>query len=163
MVAVVAVIALGVLAASLVKLAGGSSSAAKTLATAAAPVSVTSPGTATLLPTRSATTPAAKPPPAAPPVALAPLKTLTPSTAGLNGTVNPEGVPTTYQFEYGLTTSYGQFVPSRPTAAGAGRAAFGVAYKIEFLKPGTTYHYRLTTSKAGRVVSTADATFTTPR
>ena len=70
---------------------------------------------------------------------------------------------TTYQFQYGTSTRYGNALPSTPLAVGAGTAAFGVAYKIEYLARGTTYHYRLTATKAGHAISTADATFTTPR
>ena len=46
---------------------------------------------------------------------------------------------------------------------GAGTAAVGVAVRIEYVAPGTTYHYKLTATKAGHTISTADATFTTPR
>jgi hypothetical protein len=45
---------------------------------------------------------------------------------------------------------------------GAGTSVVAVSARIAYLAPGTTYHYKLTASKAGRTVSTADATFTTP-
>jgi hypothetical protein len=44
-----------------------------------------------------------------------------------------------------------------PLAVGAGTAAVGVGYKIEYLARGTTYHYRLTATKAGHAISTAYA------
>jgi len=88
--------------------------------------------------------------------------TLTTSIATLNGTVNPQGVPTTYQFQYGATASYGGRAPGSPVALGAGTSAVAVSARIAYLAPGTTYHYKLTASKAGRAISTADATFTTP-
>ena len=65
-------------------------------------------------------------------------------------------------FQYGPTASYGVAVPGAPMAVGAGTAAVGVSARIK-LTPGTTIHYRLTATKAGRTISTADATFTTPR
>jgi len=73
-------------------------------------------------------------------------------------------VPTAAQFQYGTSTRYGSAVPpGTPRAAFAGTAAVGLSWKIEFLTPGTTYHYRLTATKAGHAISTPDATFTTPR
>jgi hypothetical protein len=168
-VAVVAALALAVLAASLVKLAGGPSSTTNITRTiVAGPASVTSPGTATPTPAPSArpptaNTPAASTPATAPPVALAPLVRVKPTIAVLNGAVNPQGVHTTYQFQYGTSTRYGNAVPGTPLSVGAGTAAVGVSYSVEHLAPRTTYHYRLTATKAGHAISTADATFTTPR
>jgi hypothetical protein len=89
------------------------------------------------------------------------VSTLTSSIVTLNGAVNPQGVPTTYQFQYGLTASYGSGAPGTPLGLGAGNAAVYVAARVAYLTPGTTYHYKLTASKAGRALSTADATFTT--
>jgi hypothetical protein len=167
-VAVVAGLSLAVLAAALVKLAGDTGSTTSSVArSVTGPAFVTSPGTATVAPAPSATTPGATAPKAGTPVAvapagLAPVTALTSSAATLNGTVNPQGVPTTYQFQYGATASYGGRVPGSPIALGAGTSAAAVSARIANLAPGTTYHYKLTASKAGRPISTADATFTTP-
>src|SRR5439155_15094195 len=167
-VAVVAGLALAVLAASLVKLAGDSGSPATHVATSVTqPASVTSPGTATLAPAPPATTPPATVPKASTPVTpatvgLSPVTPLTPTTVTLNGAVDPRGVPTTYQFQYGTTTSYGGRAPPTPVALGAGTSAIGVFQGVAHLAPGTAGHYKLTASRAGRVFSTADATFTTP-
>ena len=168
-VAVVAAFALAVLAAALVKLAGNSGSPASAVATSVTrPASVTSPGTATTTPapsatTPSATTPGASTPVTAPPVALGPVTTVTSSIVILNGMVTPQGVPTTYQFQYGSTPSYGGRAPGKPVALGAGASAVSVSARIAYLTPGATYHYKLTASKAGREIGTADATFTTAR
>jgi hypothetical protein len=162
-VAVVAGLALAVLAAALVKLAGNSGSPASPVATSVTqPASVTSPGTATATPAPSATAPSASTPVAVAPVGLAPVTELASSIVTLNGAVNPQGVPTTYQFQYGATASYGGGAPGTPVALGAGTAAVAVSARVAGLAPGTTYHYKLTASKAGRAISTADATFTTP-
>jgi hypothetical protein len=190
--AVVATLSLGVLAAALVKLAMDSSSTTNVTRTiAGAPASVTSPGTAAPTPAPGATTPGATTPGAATPgaaapragattpgaatpgagapgaaapgaVGLAPVTSLTSTAATLNGAVNPQGVPTTYQFQYGPTTSYVGRAPGTPVVVGAGASAVAVNSKVANLTPRTTYHYKLTASKAGRAVSTPDATFTTP-
>jgi hypothetical protein len=166
-VAVVAALALAVLAAALVKLAGnsGSTSTVVVVATSTAGQgSVTSPATPAPAATPpAASTPTASTPATAPAVALVPLTRVTPTTVVLKGAVNPQGVSTTYQFQYGTSTRYGNALPSTPLAVGAGTAAVGVGYRIEYLARGTTYHYRLTATKAGRAISTADATFTNPR
>jgi hypothetical protein len=177
--AVVATLSLGVLAAALVKLAVDSSSTTNVTRTiAGAPASVTSPGTAAPTPAPGATTPGATTPGAATPgaaapgaatpgaggpaVELAPVTSLTSTAATLNGTVYPQGVPTSYQFQYGATTSYGGRAPGTPVPLGAGASGVAVNSKIANLRPRTTYHYKLTASKAGRAFSTPDATFTTP-
>ena len=158
-VAVAAGLALAALVVALVNPDGNSGAPATQFVTQ--PGSVTSPGNATT-PAPSATTPSAATPKAVAPVALAPVTTLTSSIATLNGSVNPQGVPTTYEFQYGATASYGGRAPGTPVALGAGTSAVAVSARIANLAPRTTYHYKLTASKAGRAVSTADATFTTP-
>ncbi len=68
-------------------------------------------------------------------------QSVTDSTAQLQGGVYPNGSDTTYWWEYGTTTDYGQ-----QTAAvdiGSGNAAVSVADSLQGLQPATTYHYRL--------------------
>ena len=86
---------------------------------------------------------------------------ITPTTATVNGTVNPEGQSTTYYFEYGTTTSYG----SRTSMAGAGSgtAAVKVSTSIEPLSPNTTYHYRVVATNASGTTLGADVSFKTPK
>ena len=45
---------------------------------------------------------------------------VTDTTATLNGSVTPDGLATTYYFQYGTTTSYGTQVPATPASAGSG-------------------------------------------
>ena len=80
------------------------------------------------------------------------------TTATLNGTVNPSGSETTYQFEYGLTTSYGS--TTTITSAGSGFTAVPVSAALTGLIPGTLYHFRLTATNSGGTANGADATFT---
>ncbi len=87
-------------------------------------------------------------------VAVGPASSITASTAVLHATVNPNGARTYYQFQYGLTTSYGTASPFK--AAGSGTRAVSVATKIDGLLPGTTYFYRVAAlSKNGGTISTS--------
>jgi len=63
--------------------------------------------------------------------------------ATLMGTVNPEGVATSYQFQYGATTSFGKVVPAAPKAIGSGSSPVAASQPLSGLKAGTTYYYRL--------------------
>jgi hypothetical protein len=80
-------------------------------------------------------------------------------TATLNGTVNPSGSETTYQFQYGLTTGYGS--TTTITSAGSGFTAVPVSAPLTGLSPGTLYHFRVTATNSGGTVNGADGTFTT--
>jgi hypothetical protein len=84
---------------------------------------------------------------------------VTASGATLQGTVDPNGFATSYAFQYGTTTSYGQ--SSAMVSAGAGTTAQAVSAPIGGLSPGTTYHYRLMATSAGGTVYSAEQTFTT--
>jgi hypothetical protein len=79
------------------------------------------------------------------------------------GTVTPNGLATTYRWEYGLTKSYGS---KSPVPDGAINSALterhGVGQLVEGLQPGTTYHYRLVATNVEGTTSSADATFITP-
>jgi myo-inositol-hexaphosphate 3-phosphohydrolase len=77
--------------------------------------------------------------------------------ATLNGTVNGNGLNTTYHFEYGETIPYGSSTPA--VEVGSGSSSPGVS--VTGLKPDTTYHYRIVaTSTAGTSVG-EDHSFTT--
>jgi hypothetical protein len=83
--------------------------------------------------------------------------------ATLRGTVNSYGLPTTYRFEYGTTTSYGSRVPAAHEAsAGSGYQSQEMAQAITGLQPGTTYHYRLVAQNSVGTEVGADRTFATP-
>jgi hypothetical protein len=66
-----------------------------------------------------------------------------PTGTTLTGYVNPEGLETTYYFEYGKTTSYGTTVPIPNGSAGSGVIWKGVEQSITGLEREMTYHYRL--------------------
>ncbi len=96
----------------------------------------------------------------APTAITGPVTTVGATSANVSGTVNPNGSATSWQFEYGKTTSYG--TSTAATNAGAGTANLGVSSTFTGLTAGTTYHYRLVASStAGGTVDGADGIFTT--
>jgi hypothetical protein len=90
-------------------------------------------------------------------------QSITRTTATLPGTVNPEGLETSYYYQYGTTTSYGGNAPSvQGASAGSEPGAVPAAIGISGLVPATTYHYRLAATNAdGTTYSFPDQTFTT--
>ena len=81
------------------------------------------------------------------------------SSARLNGKVTPNGLATTWYFEYGTTTSYG--AKTRTRSAGSGTRAANASVAITRLRAATTYHYRLVARNSAGTTRGADATFTT--
>jgi hypothetical protein len=83
----------------------------------------------------------------------------------LRGTVNPNGQPTRYFFDYGTTTAYGQRQPTDPggSDAGLGTTAKEVSQSVsglgEGLKQDVTYHYRVVGVNASGASYGADRTF----
>ncbi|HZE06435.1 MAG TPA: hypothetical protein VE127_14495, partial [Solirubrobacteraceae bacterium] len=82
------------------------------------------------------------------------------SEATLHGSVNPNGVATTYQFEYGTTASYGQTIPASPKSVGSGSQTVSVNELVTGLEAETTYHFRLVATSAGGTTYGSDETFT---
>jgi len=76
----------------------------------------------------------------------------------VNGIVNPTGVETTYHFEYGPTTAYGN--ASTETDAGSGNNDVAVQATLTGLTSGQTYHYRIVATTAAGSTDGQDATFT---
>lgn len=97
---------------------------------------------------------------AAPAPATGGAKSVTSTSAVLNGSVNPNNEPTTYHFEYGPTNKYGTATPDQgPTAAN--KVKTPVSASISGLTPGTTYHYRLVATNASGTKAAGDKTFKT--
>jgi hypothetical protein len=82
------------------------------------------------------------------------------TSAMLTAVINPEGLETSYYFQYGPTTAYGSQTPT--VSVGAGVAEVKVGKPVSKLQTGVTYHYRVVavTSK-GVVVLGLDRSFTT--
>jgi phosphodiesterase/alkaline phosphatase D-like protein len=80
-------------------------------------------------------------------------------TATIEGTVEPNGLNTTYQFQLG--TEAGVYSPqSYGSASGSG--ALVVSLELQALAPGVTYHYRVVATNQDGIAYGQDQTFTTP-
>lgn len=81
------------------------------------------------------------------------------ATATLSGDVDPNGSATSWYFEYGTTTGYGQTTGSE--SAGSGNTTVGISKEVSGLTPGTTYHYRLVATDPSGSVYGGDETVRT--
>jgi hypothetical protein len=72
--------------------------------------------------------------------------------ATLTGAINPSGESTTWWFEWGGSTSYGQQTAPKTVAAGSSPKSV-VASLQGLLAPGTIYHYRLVASHGASTTS----------
>src|SRR5437870_4721645 len=90
------------------------------------------------------------------------VQAVTATSATLTGTVNPDGEATTYYFQYGTGTAYGNTTPSPAASAGSGTTNVNASAAVVSLTPNTTYHYRLVATNASGTDTGADRTFKTP-
>ena len=81
-------------------------------------------------------------------------------SARVSATVSPNGADTTYYFQFGTTSGYGQTTPPL-TVAGSG--SHKVFADLAGLTPATKYHYRILASNSAGASTGADRTFTTRR
>src|SRR6266545_4680721 len=81
---------------------------------------------------------------------------VTPTSATLNGTVNPGGRATNWYFEYGTSTSYGTRTATKD--AGSGTSTVTVSAPVTGLATGRTYHFPTVTTKAASSVKDSSAT-----
>jgi hypothetical protein len=94
---------------------------------------------------------------AAPPATTGSATNVSQTTATLNGTVDAQGIDTTYYFEYGTSTSYGVKTTEQHTSGGAA----SVSADLGGLTTDTTYHYRVVASNTNGTTTGADRTFHT--
>lgn len=98
--------------------------------------------------------------------AVAPLATtvdaaaITPTAVTLRGAVNPQRSATTYRFEWGTTTAYGQTTAPADVAA-ADLTLHDVTADITGLVPATTYHFRVVAESAAGTTYGEDMAVTT--
>lgn len=88
-----------------------------------------------------------------------PASSVTAASARLNGIVSPNGLATTYRFEYGYTTAYGHSTPTQ--AAGAGISGLPVSALIAGLPAGTLVHFRLVAQNSAGTTAGVDRSFRT--
>jgi hypothetical protein len=84
---------------------------------------------------------------------------VTPTTARLVGTVNPNGRSTSYLFMWGPTTPYAS--RTALTSAGSGSSDQSVSADISGLTPSTTYHFQIVAGNDKGTSYGTDRTFTT--
>jgi hypothetical protein len=82
-------------------------------------------------------------------------------SATLTATVDPNGTPTSYYFEYGTTTQYGTTTLAQ--SAGSGTSAVAVSAPISGLAARTTYRWRLVATNAAGTTRGRSRSFTTAR
>lgn len=80
--------------------------------------------------------------------------------ATIQAQVNPDGVETSYRFEYGTSTAYGTSVPLPPADIGKGEADVSLDAELAELQAGVTYHYRVVAANAAGTTTGADEQFT---
>jgi hypothetical protein len=83
------------------------------------------------------------------------------TAATLHGTVKPNGLATTYQFQYGPTSALGKVSPATAASAGSGTAAVAELARLTGLSPDTTYYYALVASNSAGSSNTPVKTFKT--
>jgi hypothetical protein len=81
------------------------------------------------------------------------------TSATLNGTVSPQGWPTTAWFQWGPTTSYGN--ATSVTDLGRGTSALPLSAPLVGLSLDVTYHFRVAATNDNGVVYGSDGIFTT--
>ena len=85
------------------------------------------------------------------------------NAADLVASVDPNGLSTSYYFEFGPTSEYGTRLPNPKGQIGGSSSAENVVLHLADLAPSTTYHYRFVAENAaGRSVG-SDHTFVTCR
>jgi hypothetical protein len=84
---------------------------------------------------------------------------VTQAAATVTGTVDPQGMATTYRFEYGTSTSYG--LQTAESDAGSGTGAVDASANLSGLTTDTTYHYRVVATNAAGIARGTDHTFKT--
>ena len=94
-----------------------------------------------------------------PQVSTLPATGVSTNSATLNGTVNPNGWPTTAWFQWGATTNYGNL--TSVTALGSGTTALPLSAPLAGLTPCVTYHFRVAATNDYGLVYGSDQSFTT--
>lgn len=83
---------------------------------------------------------------------------VTSTSATLVGEVNPQGSLSTFEFEYGTSTSYGTTITPSP-ASSSGTSAISTTADISGLTKGQQYHYRIKSTNSVGVSYGSDVTF----
>lgn len=87
-----------------------------------------------------------------------PANSITSTSAVLNASVNPNGLPTTAWFDWGTTTNYGSTTSAQSLGSGGNNLA--VTAMLSGLAPAATYHFRIRATNSLGASLGADASFT---
>jgi NHL repeat-containing protein len=96
-----------------------------------------------------------------PDVTLDPVEDITPESATLHATINPNGALTRYRFEYSTDGTTWSRAPATDASAGRGTADVAVSQPIANLSPNTQYQVRVVADGFGPPITTPAETFTT--
>jgi sugar lactone lactonase YvrE len=86
---------------------------------------------------------------------------VTKTTATLQAQVNPNGLDTTYHFEYGTTAAYGSSIPIPDADLGSDPSDQLASQDLTGLAPGTVYHFRVVATNAQGTTTGGDQTLQT--
>jgi hypothetical protein len=95
----------------------------------------------------------------APSVTTEDASSIAPTSARLNGTVTPNGLATSWYFQYGTSTSYGSKTSTH--SAGSGGTTQKVSIAVSGLKRTTVYHFRIVATNSSGTTVGSDRTFST--
>jgi hypothetical protein len=98
-------------------------------------------------------------PPTPPTVSTGEASNVTLTTATVAGTIDPEGLETSYELDLGIDTTYGTSIYGE---AGSARTPTVITVALQNLAPGSTYHYRMVAINSDGRTPGTDRTFTTP-
>lgn len=87
---------------------------------------------------------------------------ITSNSAVLQGTVNPNGLPTQVTFIPGNSNTQSYFTSTPVQNIGSGASYRSVSYRLTGLRPGTTYAYYVSATNSIGAQNGAVVTFTTP-
>jgi hypothetical protein len=85
------------------------------------------------------------------------------TSALLKGTVDPEGLATTYFFEYAKASSFAGALKTPPASAGSGSDPHPARAAIDGLNPSTTYFFRLVATNSSGTATGSTASFQTTK
>ena len=87
--------------------------------------------------------------------------------ARCNGAIDPNDQATTYHFDWGTSTAYGNQTPLVDASVGSDSSEHAVEQSLSGLSPDTSYHFRVVASNCGGCAEGTtygpDLTFTTAR
>jgi hypothetical protein len=84
---------------------------------------------------------------------------ITAGSATLSAQINPKGLATGCELEWGTNATYGTTVPCEPAGLGSGAGAVPVSVHLEGLSPNTTYHFRFRATSSNGTALDSDHSF----